>query len=314
MSDGSQPSPSVPAPRRCCPVCREPKRETIGTKGDLVLLRCVVCGMTYLDPSVSRLADDRYYDAGGSSFYLNAGKLQADYSPVRFERELRAFRRQVTSGRVLDVGCSTGGFLHELGARFPGQYETWGTDVSTEPVNHAASQGINVWRDDFLRLQRTDLGSFQAITFWAVLEHLLEPRAFLEQAARMLDPDGFCFILVPNQRSLATRMLGVKYRYILLEHVNYFAEPNLRRLCQDQFEVVEATSSHFNPVVILQDAMGRGRPVPREQRIALLKQTTTLKQNRWLAPFRPLYYGLEALLARWFLADNLLFVLKLRAN
>ena len=246
----------------------------------------------------------------GRAFYLNAGKLQSDYSPVRFERELRAFRRHVPSGRVLDVGCSTGGFLHQLNARFPGGYETWGTDVSTEPVSYAASRGINVWRGDFLRLQRTDLGCFRAITFWAVLEHLLEPKAFLEHAARLLEPDGVCFVLVPNHRSLAARWLGVRYRYVLLEHVNYFSETDLRRLCRDRFEIVEASSTHFNPAVIWQDAKGRGRPVPREQRIALLQQTTALKQNRWLAPVRPLYRGLEAFLGRWFLADNLLFVLK----
>lgn len=198
MSDRSQPKPSTPAHPRCCPVCQAPDREAVGTKGDLVLLKCAACRMTYLDPSVSRLADDRYYDASGSSFYLNAGKLQSDYSPVRFERELRTFRRHVTSGRVLDVGCSTGGFLHQLGSRFPGAYETWGTDVSTEPINYAAAQGINVWRGDFLRLQPADLGCFRAITFWAVLEHLLEPQAFLEQAARCSTPTGSALSSCPT--------------------------------------------------------------------------------------------------------------------
>lgn len=115
---------------------------------------------------------------------------------------------------------------------------------------------------------------------------------------------------MPNHRSLASRLLGVSYRYVLLEHVNYFSEADLRRLCRDRFEIVEAASSHFNPAVIWQDALGRGRPVPREQRIALLQRTTALKQNPWLAPVRPFYRGLEAILARWFLADNLLFVLK----
>lgn len=310
MIDGGRDSPATERTLRACPVCREPRRVEVGRKADLVLMRCVACGMTYLDPAVSRLADDRYYDAGGRTFYLNAGKVLSDYSPVRFERELRCFRRHVPAGRVLDVGCSTGGFLHQLKTRFPGQYQTVGTDISSEPVRHAVSQGVDARCGDFLAMDPRELGRFAAVTFWAVLEHLLDPGAFLRHAASLLEPDGRCFVLVPNHRSLAVRLLGTKYRYVLLEHVNYFNADTLRTLCGKGFEVVEAGSTHFNPAVLWQDATGRGRAVTPEDRIALLQQTTAMKQSRRLAPLRPLYRGVEALLGRFQLADNLLFVLR----
>src|SRR5439155_25519704 len=128
-------------------------------------------------------------------------------------RELRLFRAHCRSGKVLDVGCSSGAFLHQLRERFPGDYEILGTDVSGAPLDYAESRGIPIWRGDFLT---GDLGreTFDAITFWAVLEHLLEPKRFIERAASLLNSTGLCFVLVPNMESLAVRLLGARYRYI----------------------------------------------------------------------------------------------------
>ena len=54
---------------------------------------------------------------------------------------------------------------------------------------------------------------FDAVTFWAVLEHLLEPKQFLEKAWSILKPDGLCFVLVPNMqiagRAFAGRALSL---------------------------------------------------------------------------------------------------------
>lgn len=271
-------------------------------------MRCGACGMAFASPVPRAYLDGGYYEDAGRPFYLSPAKLESDFSPVRFERELRIFRRFCTHGRVLDVGCSTGAFLWWLRRRFERDYEVLGTDVSGPALAHAASLGIPVRTENFLTDDWAD-ESFDAVTFWAVLEHVATPRAFLERARKVLRPGGFCFVLTPNFDSLATRLLGVKYRYILGQHLNYFRRGDLRRLATPAFESVAYVSTHFNPAVIWQD-LRAVRVASDAERAHLLQRTTALKRNPWLAPARAAYRGAEQVLARLNLADNCVWVLR----
>jgi 2-polyprenyl-3-methyl-5-hydroxy-6-metoxy-1,4-benzoquinol methylase len=254
-------------------------------------------------------ATGEYYDLAGTSYYLTPAKLESDYAPVRFERELRLLRHHCPSGAVLDVGCSTGAFLYQLTTRFPGSYQATGTDVSGPALDYAESRGVPVRRGDFLNQDWADT-RFDAITFWAVLEHLAQPGAFLQKAHALLRPGGWCFVLVPNFNSLATRLLGTKYRYVYPQHLNYFTTRTLHKLAGNHFEVAQVTFTHFNPVVILQDWRSGGRDVPNTERAELLKRTTGLKTKPWLKPLKWAYTGMEKTLGAAGLADNLVMVLK----
>src|SRR5439155_14178841 len=166
-------------------------------------------------------------------FYLSPDKLEGDYAPVRFERELRLFRRYCPGGAALDVGCSTGAFLFQLKNRYPGDYAVTGTDVSGAALDYAERRGIEVVRQSFLDFG-FEVGGFEAVTFWAVMEHVVQPKKFLAKAATTLKPSGHCFILVPNLRSLAVRLAGKKYRYLMPDHVNYFTADTLRQFCSTE--------------------------------------------------------------------------------
>jgi 2-polyprenyl-3-methyl-5-hydroxy-6-metoxy-1,4-benzoquinol methylase len=265
--------------------------------------------MIYANPVAKEFASGEYYDREAAPYYLSPAKLESDYAPVRFERELRLFRRHCAGGAILDVGCSSGAFLFQLKQRFPGAYQVLGTDVSGPPLDYAESRGVPVIRGDFLD-QDFQGKQFDAITFWAVLEHLFEPRRFLEKAHSLLKPGGVSFVLVPNMKSLAVRLLGSRYRYIYPQHLNYFTENSLRRMAEPRFSVAEIRTTHFNPIVIWQDWRGGGRVVPNQERGELLKRTTSYKQNPLLRPLKLAYVAAEKGLVAFGLADNLAIVLK----
>jgi 2-polyprenyl-3-methyl-5-hydroxy-6-metoxy-1,4-benzoquinol methylase len=144
-----------------------------------------------------------------------------------------------------------------------------------------------------------------------VLEHVLEPAEFLRQARLLLQPGGVCFVLVPNIESLATRFLGGKYRYVLPQHLNYFSIQTLRRLAtQEGFSVVQATTMHFNPVVLWQDFRNKSRFVTDRDRANLLVKTNEMKRSAVLLPVRGLYAFVEKLLGKMALADNVVLVLR----
>jgi 2-polyprenyl-3-methyl-5-hydroxy-6-metoxy-1,4-benzoquinol methylase len=264
--------------------------------------------MVYLDPLPPEQGD-AYYDQLGQPYYLSADKLAGDYAASRFDRECRVLRRHCPRGEVLDVGCGTGAFLWQLRQRFGGDYRGVGIEISRAALGYARSRGMEVYADSVLT---HDFGDrhFAAVTFWAVLEHLEDPAAFVRRACALLSPGGVCIALVPNSLSLSMRLLGARYRYVLPQHLNYFALPDLRRLFSDAgLEIVATGASHFNPMVLWQDAWRHGSDfVPDVERAALLRRTTGWKQTPWLRPAKLLHGIIERALALADLADNLWIV------
>ncbi len=295
------------AVERCCPSCGSKRSRLIWTKGSLRVVGCLSCDLYYANPVEADLASGKFYDRLGVPFYLSPNKLESDYAPVRFRREIGLFRKYCHRGSVLDVGCSTGAFLYRLGAL--GCYDGIGMDVTGPALDHAESKGVNVVRESFLEYPFGDR-KFRAVTFWAVVEHLTDPLPFLKKAFELLEPGGHCFVLVPNRLSLATRILGARYRYVMPDHVNYFSRRTLIEFVErvPGFQVVDVTTMKFNPIVILQDLRRSDDRVPDEERAALLKRTTKWKQSPWLTPIRWCYDGLEWGLSQVGLADNLLLI------
>jgi SAM-dependent methyltransferase len=168
---------------------------------------------------------------------------------------------------------------------------------------------VPVLRDDFLA---HDFGDkrFDAVTFWAVLEHLLEPKRFLKKAASILKPGGFCFVLVPNMKSLAVRTIGKRYRYIYPQHLNYFTAQTLNKIVQGLFDVAGLRFTHFNPIVIWQDWRRGGAEISNQERGQLLKRTTAYKEKSAMKLVKSLYQLTEKGLAVFGLADNLAAVLR----
>jgi len=297
---------------RDCPVCDHSAARPHWQKGELRIVRCDNCGMIYVNPVPGEMASGKFYHEAGTDYYLSPDKLESDYAEVRFERELRLFRKHCPRGCVLDVGCSSGAFLFQLRARWSADYQILGTDVSGPPLDYAASRGVPVVRGDFLTSSELKARApFDAVTFWAVIEHLAEPKRFLEVARSLLKPNGLCCVLVPNLRSLATRLLGRRYRYVYAQHLNYFSAPTFAQLASTVgFQVVATQFTHFNPVVIWQDLRGGGREVSNFERAQLLKRTTAYKQSAVMKPIRLVYAGTEKLLDTFKLADNLVVVLR----
>ena len=269
--------------------------------------------MRYANPVDGELVNGDFYHRLAAPFYLSPDKTAGDYAAIRFARERRIFRRHCHSGRVLDVGCSTGGFLHSLNRLFPGYYDVLGMDLAGPALDYAEQQGLSVIRQPFLDASLAP-STFDAVTFWAVLEHLPDPLAFLAHAASLIKPGGYCFVLVPNLDSLAIRILDSRYRYVMDEHLNYFSRPTLLQLTRQisEFAVVAIESTHFNPLVLWQDWRSPQERVPDADRAKLLRKTTGWKESPTLLPARWAYSAAELLLGKMNLADNLTIVLRRR--
>ncbi len=137
----------------------------------------------------------------------------------------------VKIGKILDVGCMFGFLLDE--ARAIG-LEPHGIELSKEPAEAAAANGHEVFTGTIEQYAETSPHRFNAIFAQHVLEHIPEPREFLEVARRLLEPGGKIVICVPNfearLRKIVPRAWGW---YQVPVHLHHFSSRALHRILED---------------------------------------------------------------------------------
>jgi 2-polyprenyl-3-methyl-5-hydroxy-6-metoxy-1,4-benzoquinol methylase len=187
-----------------------------------------------------RLPAERLAELYGSEAYWSSETPKdhgyADYRAAE-DDYLRTFRRRMRlvqpharpGGRALDVGCAAGFFMAVL--REQG-FEAHGVEVSPVIASHARARfGFeSVFVGPLADTGHGD-GSFDLVTMWDVLEHVPEPAGLLQEARRLLRPDGLLVIETQNVDSLVARALGRRWHhYKHAEHLYHFNRRSLGRL------------------------------------------------------------------------------------
>jgi SAM-dependent methyltransferase len=105
---------------------------------------------------------------------------------------------------LLDVGCGEGAFLAEMQSL---GWSAEGLDPSAEAVATAQARGVRA-RQATLSEAGLEPGSFDAITFRLVFEHLRDPVAALRECRRALEAGGVLWIATPSLDAEAHRVFG----------------------------------------------------------------------------------------------------------
>lgn len=129
--------------------------------------------------------------------------------------------------RFLEVGCSTGQFLHHVR---PLVGEAVGVDYDGEAAAFAAEATGAVTYG--VPLEETDLepGSFDVVTAIQTMEHVPDPIAFAELLGRYLKPDGLLHVEVPNLHDPLLALYdspGYRRFYYHRAHLFYFSARSL---------------------------------------------------------------------------------------
>lgn len=202
-------------------------------------MRCVTCRLVYVSPrpatraAIDSLYTNDVYSARQVSHALTASRMrEAGWRLDKLERH--APRR----GRLLDVGCSAGSFL--VAARRRG-WDVRGMDVSPAAVLHArTTHALDV---AVSTLEETTLPqrSFDVVTVFECIEHMLDPRAAMQAAAGLLREGGLLVITTPNIDGFVPRMtywllgrtLGAWEHPTPPHHLYQFSRRTLTALLED---------------------------------------------------------------------------------
>ena len=209
-----------------CPVCGALERSDDPLGGRLA--RCGACRFAWTIATIDApeaLYDDEYYDEGGYDGYLVP-------SARRFEaaRRLRWLLGHERPSTLLEAGCAAGFFVE---AAVAAGISATGIEVSEAMATYARDElGLAVRHGRFEAHDHD--ADVDAVCAFHVLEHVEEPRAFLDAARRALRPGGLLALEVPNIESPAARRGGLAWRGLQPEyHRWHFGPRSLERIVAD---------------------------------------------------------------------------------
>jgi len=211
----------------------EGRDRLIGAPGRFTVVECDACGLAITQPRL-RPEDFATYYPQQYSAYNPRARLRDRVSPglildrVRMETIIRfGPYRQVWRrgpGRLLDVGCGAGDLASVFAAH---GYQVSGVEPSQQAAARAAERGIDMHHGT-LDDAPWEPGTFDAIIFNHVLEHIDDPVDAIERAAALLKPDGLLVIAVPNFGSWHRRVFGSAWFQLdLPRHVQHFDRDSL---------------------------------------------------------------------------------------
>jgi SAM-dependent methyltransferase len=187
------------------------------------LMRCRACSLVWLGNPPSLEEMGYHYGPDYDRAIAGAGE-----DPNHWRGRRETLLRYKCGGAILDLGCSSGGFLTSV--KSP-SWKLYGIEMSDSVAKRAEAKcGAQVFVGDILDAPFAP-GSFDAITCFHVFEHLYHPREVLAKVAEWLKPGGVFYTMMPNIDSAGAHIFGSYwYALELPRHLYHFSPASLRNM------------------------------------------------------------------------------------
>ncbi|MCI0395881.1 MAG: class I SAM-dependent methyltransferase [Chloroflexi bacterium] len=184
------------------------------------------------------------------------------------KRRLALLQKYQPQGRLLDVGCGQGNFLSIANHLYQGI----GVDISEYAVRHGREAlGLDLRSGDFLTMDFAGT-TFELITMWDFIAHVLNPCAYLEKAYDLLSPNGFLVLTTGDIGSVSARLSGKRWHLMIPpKHLHFFSTATIRQALE---------RSGFRNIVI----MWPGKYVPLEfilTKLGRMVDWVWLEKQKW---------------------------------
>ncbi len=204
---------------KMCPICSGEAALTYHNMPGYIadasytIFACSTCETSFADPLVtsSQVYDgiyehaavlpgyERYYRYAELVTKVNKPLSALKNSEVSYWAVINTIQKLAltkSEARILEIGSGLGYLTYALNKE---GYHTTGIDISSEAVNQATAR----YDDYFATKNLFDLvhesGRYDCVVMMDVIEHVENPRAFIEAAAAVLKPGGTLLITTPNK-------------------------------------------------------------------------------------------------------------------
>jgi 2-polyprenyl-3-methyl-5-hydroxy-6-metoxy-1,4-benzoquinol methylase len=219
-----------------CPICGTRRFRYLFSVGAHRLERCNDCHFTLLNPQPSNEELGAIYS---QNYFLGAGdaEKQSAFAQLKLRTaetyldELNAYAG-LRSGKLLEIGCGSGDMLMAAARR---GFAVTGVEFSEHACATARSRLATEGFKGELVCGEIDaiadrVGQFDVCVMADLIEHVRDPRHFVEVLHRVLKPDGVIFIATPSVDSWSARFTSKKWMEFKPEHLSYFSRKTLEGL------------------------------------------------------------------------------------
>ncbi len=171
--------------------------------------------------------------SGTGDFYSQLQQFEWYYMPWKWEH-------QVTSGlisngmKILEVGCGSGDFLHNINNQF--EVQVVGLELNASAVETAIEKGLDVHLKTVEEFSVNHSGHFDLVCAFEVLEHIADIHSFLSASVRCLKKDGKLVVAVPNNDSFIKYSRLTNILNMPPHHMGLWDQYSLKKI-EDYFDL-----------------------------------------------------------------------------
>lgn len=249
-----------------CPACNAASGAPAFEKFGFTYLRCPACRTLYMSPRPSERVMADYY-ASSENYAYWAKHIFPASEATRKEKIHKPWLRrvldycdrfQVGTRRLVEVGPGFGTFC-AIAIETKAFQEVIAIEPTPELAAACRERGVKV-----IQKRVEDVGSevpaADVFVSFEVIEHLFEPRRFLENARDLVRPGGLLVLSCPNGEGFDIAMLGANSQAVDAEHVNLFNPGSLSRLVAAcGFEPLEVSTPGRLDAELVRDAVLAGK-------------------------------------------------------
>lgn len=249
-------------PESSTPICLHTNRREFCTFDNIRLYECADCYLVFREPTdacrnPSLLYDDFYKNEMSSRFQ---SPVEYVVRILRLYRALKIYTISSNARSILDIGSGRGFLLYYLKKIF--RYKrVAGVQISRPAVEYSRNVlGLEIYEKDFIELKWEE-NTFDVITMWHVLEHVIDPEHYIAKIRDVLTTDGRLIIEVPNLASWTRKMtakywLGLDLKY----HITFFSPESLSAMLERhgfRVTLVHTFSLEYSSFISTQSILSR---------------------------------------------------------
>lgn len=204
---------------------------------DFTVVKCRTCLLMRTSPRPTAETIGHYYPESYGPYHSSRVTNPNNISVKRpllmrllrglFEFNTERLPPMSQPGRMLEVGCASGAFMHRMAQQ---GWAVEGVEFSKTAAENTRSLGYKVFTGRIEDMPDPE-NVFDIVVGWDVLEHLHDPISALKKMYSWTKPGGWLVISLPNAASMDFRIFkGSWYALSLPHHLYHFTPETIRMM------------------------------------------------------------------------------------
>lgn len=250
---------------RTCSICgnEDQERYQIRYKRPFEILKCLNCDLVFVNQRLTRPIVNEY----PIEHFLTNENILVDKAKRNFQYLVKLVNK-FSSGKgkekiILDMGCGLGYFLRIAQCH---HWLPYGLEINQRAAVYARKHyRLDVKVGNIEEKTEFHAESFDVITMFGVIEHLVNPSEAIKECYRLLKRDGILSLQTPTEDGLFRKFGNILYKISFEKiefHVRHLYSPGGHNLCfsrnsirllleQNNFQIMKIVGSTYGLKILL---------------------------------------------------------------